>query len=121
MRKRGRKFRDEEARKKWEDIMTTKRRKVFTSIAKKEVGKQHRAKMNKHKELLILCKRVALQCQKAARQKAVGVDTLVHTECLYVHFYFFIQFYINIYFFKDFLMIFLVISIHHYNFTICLG
>lgn len=70
--KRSRKFKDEESRKKWEDIMTIKRRKVFTSIVKKEIGKQHRAKINKHKELLIQCKRVALQCQKAARQKAVS-------------------------------------------------
>lgn len=74
VKKRGRKFKDEESRKKWEDIMTIKRRKVFTSIIKKEIGKQHRAKINKHKELLILCKRVALQCQKAARQKAVSVQ-----------------------------------------------
>lgn len=74
IKKRGRKFKDEESRKKWEDIMTIKRRKVFTSIIKKEIGKQHRAKINKHKELLILCKRVALQCQKAARQKAVSLQ-----------------------------------------------
>lgn len=71
LKKRGKKFKDEESRKKWEDIMTIKRRKVFTNIAKKEIGKQHRAKMNKHKETLIQCKRVVLQCQKAARQKAV--------------------------------------------------
>lgn len=75
VKKRGRKFKDEESRKKWEDIMTIKRRKVFTSIVKKEIGKQHRAKINKHKELLILCKRVALQCQKAARQKAVSLSS----------------------------------------------
>lgn len=75
--KRNRKFKDEESRKKWEDIMTTKRRKVFTGIVKKEVGKQHRAKINKHKELLIQCKRVALQCQKAARQKAVSLIIII--------------------------------------------
>lgn len=69
--KRTKKFKDEESRKKWEDIMTIKRRKIFTNIVKKEIGKQHRAKMNKHKETVIQCKRVAQQCQKAARQKAV--------------------------------------------------
>lgn len=78
IKKRNRKFKDEESRKKWEDIMTTKRRKVFTSIVKKEVGKQHRAKINKHKELLIQCKRVALQCQKAARQKAVSFQLFIN-------------------------------------------
>lgn len=72
-RRRGKKFKDEESRKKWEDIMATKRKKLFTSIVKKEVGKQHRAKISRHKELLIQCKRVALQCQKAVRQKAVSV------------------------------------------------
>lgn len=71
MKKKGKRFKDEESRRKWEDIMTLKRRKLFTNIVKKEIGKQHRAKTNKHKETLIQCKRVALQCQKAARQKAV--------------------------------------------------
>lgn len=88
MKKRGRKFKDEESRRKWEDIMTIKRRKVFTSIIKKEVGKQHRAKINKHKELLILCKRVALQCQKAARQKAVSA-LLVRRRYVFYFFCFF--------------------------------
>lgn len=69
--RKGRRFKDEEARRKWEGIMTLKRRKLFTNIVKKEIGKQHRAKTNKHKETLIQCKRVAIQCQKAARQKAV--------------------------------------------------
>lgn len=52
--------------------MTVKRRKLFTSIVKKEIGKQHRAKINKHKEVLIQCKRVAMQCQKNGRHKSVS-------------------------------------------------
>lgn len=82
MRKKGRKFKDEESRRKWEDIMTLKRRKLFTNIVKKEIGKQHRAKTNKHKETLIQCKRVALQCQKAARQKAVSI--VFYALCMFL-------------------------------------
>lgn len=69
--KKSKKFKDEEARKKWEDLMTVKRRKLYTAIAKKEIGKQHRSKTNKHKEMLIQCKRVAQQCVKYGRQKAL--------------------------------------------------
>uniref|UniRef100_A0AAR5PHQ5 Chromatin-remodeling ATPase INO80 n=1 Tax=Dendroctonus ponderosae TaxID=77166 RepID=A0AAR5PHQ5_DENPD len=69
--KRVKKFKDDEAKRKWEEIMTVKRRKMFTSIAKKEIGKQHRAKSNKHKEMLLQCKRVASHCVKYARQKAL--------------------------------------------------
>lgn len=74
--KKAKRFRDEESRKKWEDMMTIKRRKLYTSIVKKETGKQHRAKMNRHKEMLLQCKRVATHCVKAARQKAVSIHYL---------------------------------------------
>lgn len=70
--KKAKKFKDEESRRKWEDMMTIKRRKLFTSIVKKEIGKQHRSKINKHKEMLLQCKRVASHCVKYARQKAVS-------------------------------------------------
>ncbi|KAF7287761.1 hypothetical protein GWI33_003395 [Rhynchophorus ferrugineus] len=70
-RRKGKKFKDDEARRKWEEMMTVKRRKMFISIAKKEIGKQHRAKSNKHKEMLLQCKRVATHCVKYARQKAL--------------------------------------------------
>lgn len=70
-RKKTKKFKDEESKKKWEDMMTIKRRKLFTSIVKKELGKQHRSKTNKHKEMLLQLKRVASHCVKHARQKAV--------------------------------------------------
>lgn len=71
--KKAKKFKDEEAKRKWEEMMTTKRRKLFISIAKKEIGKQHRAKTNKHKEMLLQCKRVASHCAKYPRQKAVSI------------------------------------------------
>lgn len=70
--KKTKKFRDEESRRKWEDMMTVKRRKLFTNIIKKEIGKQHRSKINRHKEMLLQCKRIASHCAKYARQKAVS-------------------------------------------------
>ncbi|KAH0820679.1 hypothetical protein GEV33_002110 [Tenebrio molitor] len=69
--KKMKKFKDEESRKKWEDMMKIKRKKIFTNMAKKEIGKQHRSKINKHKEMLIQCRRVAQQCLKYGRQKAL--------------------------------------------------
>ncbi|CAH0562051.1 unnamed protein product [Brassicogethes aeneus] len=71
VKRRAKKFKDEESKKKWEDLMASKRRKLFTSIIKKEIGKQHRAKINRHKELLIQTRRVAQQCVKYGRQKAL--------------------------------------------------
>lgn len=70
--KKTKKFRDEESRRKWEDMMAIKRRKLFTNIIKKEIGKQHRSKINRHKETLLQCKRIASHCAKHARQKAVS-------------------------------------------------
>lgn len=70
--KKTKKFRDEESRRKWEDMMAIKRRKLFTNIIKKEIGKQHRSKINRHKEMLLQCKRIASHCAKHARQKAVS-------------------------------------------------
>lgn len=72
--KKVRKFKDEESKKKWEDIMTIKRKKLFMSIVKKEIGKQQRAKFNRHKEMLIQCKKASLQCQKVVRHKAVIIN-----------------------------------------------
>ncbi|CAH1153557.1 unnamed protein product [Phaedon cochleariae] len=69
--RKAKKFKDEESRRKWEDMMTMKRRKLFTNIVKKEIGKQHRSKTNKHKEMLLQCKRIASHCVKYARQKAL--------------------------------------------------
>lgn len=72
--KKSKKFRDEESRKKWEDMMTVKRRKLFTNMIKKEIGKQHRSKINRHKEMLLQCKRISSHCAKHARQKAVSTS-----------------------------------------------
>lgn len=69
----AKKFKDEESKRKWEEMMTIKRRKLFSSIVKKEISKQHRSKMNKHKEMVLQCKRVATQCQKTHRLKAVSI------------------------------------------------
>jgi DNA helicase INO80 len=77
--KKMKKFKDEESRKKWEDMMKIKRKKIFTNMAKKEIGKQHRSKINKHKEMLIQCRRVAQQCLKYGRQKAV-MPTLTYAK-----------------------------------------
>lgn len=68
----SKKFKDEESKRKWEEMMEVKRRKLFTSMVKKEVSKQQRSRVNKHKEVLIQCKRAALQCQKIVRNKAVS-------------------------------------------------
>lgn len=78
--KKAKKFKDEESRRKWEDMMTIKRRKLFTSIVKKEIGKQHRSKINKHKEMLLQCKRVASHCVKYARQKALQSARIVKEQ-----------------------------------------
>ncbi|KAK9889417.1 hypothetical protein WA026_004689 [Henosepilachna vigintioctopunctata] len=74
------KFKDEEAKKKWEDMMTLKRKRVFTNLVKKEIGKQQRSKSNRHKEMLIQCKRVAQQCAKAVRQKALQSARIVKEQ-----------------------------------------
>ncbi|XP_066247321.1 chromatin-remodeling ATPase INO80 isoform X1 [Euwallacea similis] len=78
--KKAKKFKDEESKRKWEELMTSKRRKLFISIAKKEIGKQHRAKTNKHKEMLLQCKRVASHCAKYARQKALQSARVVKEQ-----------------------------------------
>ncbi|XP_056645619.1 chromatin-remodeling ATPase INO80 [Diorhabda sublineata] len=78
--KKAKKFRDEESRRKWEDMMTIKRKKLFTNIVKKEIGKQHRSKINKHKEMLLQCKRVASHCVKYARQKALQSARIVKEQ-----------------------------------------
>ncbi|XP_065165682.1 chromatin-remodeling ATPase INO80 [Atheta coriaria] len=65
------KFKDEESKKKWEDMMYNRRRKSFSNMVKKEVGKQQRAKVNRHKEALLQNKKIAMACQKVQRNKAL--------------------------------------------------
>lgn len=72
---RAKKFEDEESKRKWQEMMVMKRKKIFTAMVKKELSKQQRVKVNKHKGMLIQCKRVAVQCQKTVRNKAVSVTS----------------------------------------------
>uniref|UniRef100_A0A1B0DNK0 Chromatin-remodeling ATPase INO80 n=1 Tax=Phlebotomus papatasi TaxID=29031 RepID=A0A1B0DNK0_PHLPP len=53
------------------EMMAVRRRKVWQQMAKKELGKVQRAKVNNHKEMLTNCKRVATLCMKIFRQKAM--------------------------------------------------
>lgn len=85
------------------EIMAAKRRKIWSNMAKKEVGKVvfqhslslsnhypyylgfhifviilnglqiHRSKMNNHKEMLTQCRKVANYCMRYSRQKAMQV------------------------------------------------
>ncbi|KAK9498587.1 hypothetical protein O3M35_003187 [Rhynocoris fuscipes] len=53
------------------EIMAHRRRKIWANMAKKEVGKVQRYRINNHKEILTSCKRVANSCMKNWRQKAM--------------------------------------------------
>lgn len=68
---RKKQFKDDETKRKYEESVTVKRRRLLTAIYKKEIGKQQRTKVNRHKEALISVKKLALQCQKVIRQKAI--------------------------------------------------
>lgn len=53
------------------ELMNHRRRKLWQTMAKKEIGKFQRTKANNHKEMLQNCKKTATLCQKVARQKAM--------------------------------------------------
>lgn len=53
------------------ELMNARRRKMWQTMSKKEVGKFQRQKANNHKDMLTNCKKVAQMCQKVARQKAL--------------------------------------------------
>lgn len=53
------------------EMMAVRRKKVWQVMAKKEIGKLQRARVNNHKEMVISCKRVATMCLKIQRQKAM--------------------------------------------------
>ena len=53
------------------ELMNHRRRKVWQTMAKKEIGKFQRLKGTNHKEMLQNCKKTASLCQKVARQKAM--------------------------------------------------
>ncbi|KAL1138653.1 hypothetical protein AAG570_008715 [Ranatra chinensis] len=53
------------------EVMAHKRRKLWAIMAKKELGKVQRSKINNHKEMLTSCRRVANYCMRHWRQKAM--------------------------------------------------
>ncbi|KFB50887.1 AGAP005035-PA-like protein [Anopheles sinensis] len=70
--KRGRKMRT-----KTPEMMNIRRRKMWQLMAKKEVGKLQRAKVNNHKDTITNCRRVAALCMRVARQKAMQSQKLM--------------------------------------------
>lgn len=53
------------------ELLTHRRKKVWQMMSKKEIGKFQRTKANNHKEMISNCKKTAVLCQKAVRQKAM--------------------------------------------------
>lgn len=53
------------------EAIAARRRKLWILMAKKELGKVQRAKVNNHKEIVISCKRISTLCMKTFRQKAM--------------------------------------------------
>lgn len=53
------------------EMMAIRRRKIWQLMAKKELGKVQRAKINNHKDMVTNCRRVASLCMKVSRQKAM--------------------------------------------------
>lgn len=53
------------------ELMNHRRRKLWQTMAKKEIGKFQRTKANNHKDIMTNCKKTASLCQKVARQKAM--------------------------------------------------
>lgn len=53
------------------EAIAARRRKLWVLMAKKELGKVQRAKVNNHKEIISSCKRISTLCMKTFRQKAM--------------------------------------------------
>ncbi|XP_039288184.1 chromatin-remodeling ATPase INO80 [Nilaparvata lugens] len=53
------------------EVMAYRRRKIWSVMAKKEVGKVQRSRTTNHKEVLTSCRRVAQYCMRYWRQKAM--------------------------------------------------
>lgn len=53
------------------EAIAARRRKLWILMAKKELGKVQRAKVNNHKEIVSSCKRISTLCMKTFRQKAM--------------------------------------------------
>lgn len=59
------------------ELMTSRRRKMWQLMAKKEIGKVQRARTNNHKEMLQNAKRMATMCMRVQRQKAIQSQKLM--------------------------------------------
>lgn len=59
------------------EMMAARRRKIWQLMAKKELGKLQRAKINNHKDMITNCRRVASLCMKVSRQKAMQSQKLM--------------------------------------------
>lgn len=59
------------------EMMAARRRKIWQLMAKKELGKVQRAKVNNHKDMVTNCRRVASLCMKVSRQKAMQSQKLM--------------------------------------------
>ncbi|TMW54018.1 hypothetical protein DOY81_000886 [Sarcophaga bullata] len=68
---RGRRRRSQQGIVRTPEIMAVRRRRVWQLMAKKELGRCQRAKINNHKEVVQNCKRVATMCMKVVRQRAM--------------------------------------------------
>ncbi|XP_065355033.1 chromatin-remodeling ATPase INO80 [Calliphora vicina] len=68
---RGRRRRSQQGIVRTPEVMAARRKRVWQLMAKKELGRCQRAKMNNHKEVVQNCKRVATMCMKVVRQRAM--------------------------------------------------
>lgn len=59
------------------EVMTSRRRKMWQLMSKKEIGKVQRARTNNHKEMLQNAKRMATMCMRVQRQKAIQSQKLM--------------------------------------------
>lgn len=59
------------------EVLTSRRRKMWQLMAKKEIGKVQRARTNNHKEMLQNAKRMATMCMRVQRQKAIQSQKLM--------------------------------------------
>lgn len=53
------------------EVMALRRRKLWAMMSKKELAKAQRSKVNNHKEVITMCKKVAQLCIKHWKQKAL--------------------------------------------------
>ncbi|XP_037892218.1 chromatin-remodeling ATPase INO80 [Glossina fuscipes] len=68
---RGRRRKSQQGVLRTPEVMAARRKRVWQLMAKKELGRCQRAKLNNHKEMVQNCKRVATMCMKVVRQRAM--------------------------------------------------